>query len=148
MVGQAVALDRPTLRAADGDHRRVLARAVVVDRLRRTAWLEPAFELALVPAGVAEERPDGLDVNRRSEVRRGGDREVVLVEVLARAREEQCLDRLGRRAQRRAQARIAGRRDDPSALDGDRVHVVDGLDDLAAPDGYAERLSHGRTVNA
>ena len=28
--------------------------------------------------------------------------------------------------------------------DCDGVHQVDGLDDLPAPDGYAERLRHGR----
>ena len=70
-------------------------------------------------------------------------REVVLGQVIARAREKQRLDGLRRGAQGRGQLRVARRRDDGAVLNGDRVHAVDRLDDLAAGDGYAERLRHG-----
>jgi hypothetical protein len=99
VVGKAVALDRPVVSATHRDHRGVLARAVVVDRLGRPAVLEPAVELALLASGLAQKRPNRLDVHLGAEVRRRSDREILLVEVLVGAREGQRLNRLRSRAQ-------------------------------------------------
>src|ERR1041385_3445047 len=82
VIGMAVALHRPAVRAADRDHRRMLAGAVVVDLLGRAAVLQAAVALALGTAGVLQERADCLDVQLGAEVRGGCDREVVLVEFL------------------------------------------------------------------
>src|ERR1051325_8716396 len=94
VIGMAVALHRPAVRAADRDHRRMLAGAVVVDLLGRAAVLQAAVELALGAAGVLQERADRLDVQLGAEVRGGCDREVVLVEFLVDAGEQQRLDRV------------------------------------------------------
>ena len=53
------------------------------------------------------------------------------------------MQRLGRRAQGGDERRVARGHDDVAAADRDRVHVVEALDELAAPHGYPERLSHG-----
>ena len=60
----AVALDRPAVRAADGEHPGVLAGAVVVDLLRRAAVLDAAVELVLAAAGRGQQLPHRLDVAR------------------------------------------------------------------------------------
>ena len=56
--------------------------------------------------------------------------------------ERQRLDRLRRRAHERDEPAVAGFRDDCAVPDGDRVDGVPSLDDLPAPDGYRDRLSH------
>ena len=87
MVGQAVAGGRPVVRAAEGEHAGVLARAVVEDLLGRPALLKAELEVVLGRGRLREQRADGGDLVRRGAVGRGRDREVALVEVCARPRE-------------------------------------------------------------
>src|SRR5215211_6030201 len=143
MAGEAVALDRPTVRAAGGDHPGVLARAVVVDRLVRPAFLQAAVELVLAPAGRGEQPAHRLHVARRAVVRGGGDRELLSVELRVGARERERLQGLRRRAQRCDEERVAHGDDALALADCNRMHLVDALDELAASHGYPERLSHG-----
>src|SRR4051812_3208026 len=140
----AVALDGPAVSSAGGDHAGVLAGAVVVDRLRRTALLDAAVELALAAAGRGQQLPHRLDVTRRAVVRGGGDRELLLAQLRVGAGERQRLQRLRGRPQRGGQRRIAERGDDLAVAHGDAVHLVDRLDERPPPHGYPERLSHGR----
>ena len=144
VLGVAVALDRPAVRAAGREHAGVLARAVVVDRLLRAALLPPAVELVLAAAGRGQQLAHGLDVPRRAVVRGGRDRELLLAELRVGARERQRLQRLRGRPQRGGQRRVAEGRDGLAVANGDAVHLVDGLDERPAPHGYPERLSHGR----
>jgi len=141
MLGQEIALDRPAVRAAGRDHPRVLARAVVVDRIGGTSILRAALELLLTTAGRCEEGPHGFDVHRRAGVRRGRDRQLARPQLRVRARERQRLKRLGSRAKGREQRGIAGLGDHNPVLHRDRVHAMDRFEDLPTPHGYAERLS-------
>src|SRR4051812_4172093 len=125
MVGLAIALHGPAARTADGDHPGVLPGAVVVDRLGRATLLDAAIELVLRAAGRAEEASDRRDVQLRAEVRGGGDRELLFVQVLACPREQQRLDRLRRRAQRDDEARVARFGYDGSVPDGRGVDAMD-----------------------
>ena len=144
VVGPPVALDRPAVGAADGDHARVLAGAVVEDRLGRAAVLEPAVELVLASTRRGQQPPHDLDVLGGAEVRRRRDSQLVLAQVLVRAREGQRLQRLRGGAQRGDERRVAGLRHDGAVPDGHGMHLVDALDDLPTPHGYPERLTHGR----
>ena len=128
VVGQAVALDRPALRPAEGEHAGVLARAVVEDLLRRAALLEAELEVVLVGGRGGEERPHGRDLVLGRAVRGAGDREQAVVQVGAGARDGKRLDRLRRGAHEAREARVAGLGHDVAAADGDRVHPVARLD--------------------
>src|SRR5439155_340981 len=72
--------------------------------------------------------------------RRGRDREVALLQVVARAREGQGLERLRRGAHERDEAGLPGRRHDAPVLHRDRMDDVHRLDDRAPPNDYPERL--------
>jgi hypothetical protein len=102
------------------------------------------------PPGVTEARrvADGLDVQGRPVVRRGGDRELLGAELRVGACDRQGLQRPRRGAQRGDERRVAGRRDDLPVAYRDGVDLVDALEELAAPHGYPERLSHGREPSA
>ncbi len=115
----------------------------MVDPARRAALLGAALEVVLLGAGLAEQRADGLDVHRLAAVRGRRDRDVAVVEVVARAHELERLERLRGRAQERDERRLAGGGDDLAVLVGDGVDAVHGLDDPAAAHGYADRL-HAR----
>ena len=100
---------------------------------------EPALELVLGRRRLREQRAHGLERLRPGEVRRGGDREVAVVEIVARARERQRLERLRRRAHEGDERRVAGRRHDGAVAHRDGVHAVDRLDQAAAAHDYADR---------
>ena len=68
---------------------------------------------------------------------------MLVVDVRARAHDRQRLERLRRRAQERDEARVAGRELDAAFADGDGVHLVAGLDDLAARHLDDDRLHGG-----
>src|SRR5262245_22431486 len=139
MPGQTVALGRPALGAAERKHSRVLARAVV---LQLRALERPAFEIVLGRRRLGEETADGCELFIVGEVGCRGDRQVAVVQVLARARDRHGLDRLRGGAHERDEVRVARRCDELALLDGYCVHAVSGLDGLAAEHRYPDRLSH------
>ena len=59
MLGRVVAVRRPTAGSAEGEHPRVLSRAVVVDLLRRPALLEAELEIVLGRLGARKQRAHG-----------------------------------------------------------------------------------------
>ena len=73
-------------------------------------------------------------------MRRADERDLLVVEVGSRPRDRQRLDRLRRGAQVRDEARVAGGELDAPVADGDRMHDVPRLDDVAARDLDDERL--------
>jgi hypothetical protein len=79
-------------------------------------------------------------VLRLAPVGRGCDRDVGVLEIVARADERQCLERLRRRAKRGEEARVAELRDRRAVVNGDRMHGMDRLDEGAASHGYADRV--------
>ena len=85
-------------------------------------------------------------VAQAGEVRGAGDRDLRIVEVGARAHERERLEGLRRGAEVRQETRISGCPDDSAALDCQSVHVVSRLDDVAAPDDYADRVVHDGSV--
>src|SRR5436305_524275 len=62
MAGEPVPLGRPSTGTARCEHAGVLAGAVVEDRLRWTAVLEPDLEIVLGRRSLREQRSDGLDL--------------------------------------------------------------------------------------
>src|SRR5205085_10390816 len=94
MAGEPVPLGLPAARPARGKHARVLAGAVVEDRLPRTALLEAELEVVLGRRGLREQPSDRLDLLRLGTVGSGRDRDVLVVELVARANRRQCLERL------------------------------------------------------
>src|SRR4051794_569291 len=62
MAGQTVALGRPAAGPAGRQHARMLAGAVVVDRLGRSAFLETDLEVVLGRRRSREQSPDGIDL--------------------------------------------------------------------------------------
>jgi hypothetical protein len=101
-----------------------------------------ALEVVLGRRRLREERPDGCELLFVGDVRRGGDREVAVVEVLTRARERQRLDRLRGRTHERDEVGVSRRRDDLPVAEGHGVDAVCGLDGVTAEHGYPDRLSH------
>src|SRR6185312_408967 len=111
VAGVEVALDRPALGHAEGEGERVLARAVVVDAVRRAGQCRggarvargqrPAGERLLADAAGAEDLADAGEVAAVAAVRRARDREMALAEAEAlehaRADRGQRLERLGGR---------------------------------------------------
>ena len=92
---------------------------------------------------VGEETADDRELLRRGEVRRAGERDLLVVEVRPRPHHGERLDRLCRRAKVRDERGIAGGELDAPVPDGHRVHDVARLDDLAAGHLDDDRL-HGR----
>jgi hypothetical protein len=99
----------------------------VVQRRRRVA-LRPALELLHRRRRLLEQRAHRRELGLVREVRRGCDRKVARVQVVACARERQRLQRLRRRAHERHELRIAGLGDHRAVLHRDGVHAVDRLD--------------------
>ena len=71
---------------------------------------------------------------------------MVLVQLVSRAREKQCLDRLGRRAEEGHESRIPGGVDDAPVLDSDCVDPMHRLDHRTAARGYPERIHEAETT--
>jgi hypothetical protein len=101
----------------------------VKDLLGRPAFLETELEVVLRRFGFREKSSHSLDLLRRRTVRRGRNREVARVEVVAGADERQRLNRLGRAAHEAGEAGVSGLGDDGAVPDGNRVHAVARLDD-------------------
>ena len=137
MTREPVALGRPPSRAAEREHPGVLAGAVVA---QARSFLLPAFEVVLRRLRLREQGLHRLELVRLGAMRGRRDRQVALVKVVARAREGQGLQRLGRGAHVRHELRVARSLDDTSLLDGDGMDDVDRLDDGPAPNDYPERL--------
>src|SRR3954471_4279530 len=78
MLRQGVALPRRVASPAEGEHAGVLARAVVVDLLRRPPLLETELEIVLRRLGAREQAANRLDLLDRVVVRGAGDRELVI----------------------------------------------------------------------
>ena len=72
-----------------------------------------------------------------------GDRQVAVVEVVARAGERERLDRLRRGAHEAGERAVAGLGDDRAVLDGDRVHPVLRFHEAVATDLDDDDV-HGR----
>jgi hypothetical protein len=143
MLGPAVPARLPAAGATESQHPGVLARAVVIEPLGRATLLEATLQLLLGGRRLREEGANGGDLIFVGEVRSGSDREVAVVQVLARPGERQCLERLRRRAEETDQRRVACDSDDVGAVDGDGMHMVPRLDYAATADDYAERIRHG-----
>ena len=141
VVGQPVAARVPPPGAAERQEPGVLSGAVVPERARRLA-LGAALELVLLGGRLGEQRPDRADLLRVGQMRRGGDRQLTVVEVGPRTDDRQRLDRLRRRPHERDEPAVARFRDDSAVPDRDRVDGVPSLDDVPAADGYRDRLSH------
>ena len=94
--------------------------------------LEAAFEVVLGRTGLREQTADGLELLRPVEVRRAGDRDLVVGEVRHHPHDRQRLERLRRAAQVRDERGVAARLDDLTVEDRDRVNVMPGFDDVAA----------------
>ena len=129
MLGQAVALRRPAARAAEGEHPRVLAGAVVVDPLGGRPSCGPQLEVVLGRLGPGEQRRARRRAARRVAVGGAGDRELAVVAGRRARGERQRLERLRRGAHERDERRVAGRRDDLAVADRDGVDAVHRLDD-------------------
>jgi hypothetical protein len=126
----------------------VLAGTVVVDRLGRATLLDADLELLLRRGSLGQQPPDGLDLFRLGAMGSRRDRDVCVVQVVARAHERQRLERLGRRAQRRDQLAVARLGDDLAIPYGNGVYEVDRLHERSAPHGYADRVHEARRVFA
>src|SRR5262249_53171758 len=125
-------------------HPGVLARAVVVDLLRRPALLETELEVVFGRVRVREELPRGLDLLGCVVMGRARDRDLVVSEVVARAHERQRLQRLRSRAQEADELRIAGARDKFAAAHRDGVDTVPRLDNSVPAYLDEDRLIHDR----
>ena len=90
MAGQAVALERPAVGAAEGEHAGVLAGAVVEDLLRRAPCLQAELEVVLGGGRLREQRAHGGDL--------------VVGRAVRRATQSRGRARRGRRARARAAA--------------------------------------------
>jgi len=118
----------------------VLSGAVVLE----PCGIRATLEVVLGGSGAREELADGRQLLGPCVVRGRGDGDVLLGEVVVRADEEKCLDRLRGRAHERDETSL-------TALLGERsrrvyTHSVDAvvrLDDPSSDDGYCERI-HGR----
>jgi len=99
-----------------------------------------ALELVLIRRRTSKQTADSRQLGLVGEVRGGGDREVAVADVVARPRQWDCLQRLGRRAHQSDEAGVASRRDDFTVTDGNSVDAMPRLDDLAAADGDDQRL--------
>ena len=124
MPESAVPLGRPAARAAEGEHRRVLSGAVVLE-LR---GLGPALEVVLGGGRLCEQAAHRRELLGARQVRGAGERDLRLVEVGRRARRE-APGSASRSAEERDEARIPGDGDHLSLRHRDRVHAVAGLDD-------------------
>ena len=136
---EAVALAAPAPRPAEREHAGVLARAVVLEPGRRVP-LRPALELVLARRRTREQPADRRQLRLVGEVRGGGNRQVAVADVVARPRQRDRLQRLGRGAHQRHQRGIARRGDHGAVPHGDRVHAMPCFHDLAAADGDCQRL--------
>ena len=80
VLGKPIVPLRPVARDADGEHPRVLARAVVLEARR----LGAALELVVGGRSLREQGPHRGELIWAGEVRRGGDRQVSFVQIVAR----------------------------------------------------------------
>ena len=110
------------------------------ERARRPALLQADLELVLGRGRLRQQRADGGDLVVGGAVRRRGDREVAVVEVVAGAGQRQRLDRLGRGAHEAGERAVSGLRDDDAVLHRHRVHPVPGLHGAAATDLDDDRV--------
>ena len=106
----------------------MLARAVVEDPVGAAA----ALEVVLRRRGVREDPADDCELLGRRAVRGADERELLVVEVWTRPRDGKRLDRLRGRAEVREKPRVARGELDAPVADGDRVHDMSRLDDVAA----------------
>ena len=134
-----VAAARPALRAAEREHPRVLAGAVVLQR----GWFGATLELVLPGRRLCQQAPHRGKLLGGGEVRRGSDRDLLGRQVVARANQRQRLERLRSRAEIRDAAGIARLLDHLAVAHRDRVHDVDRLDDVAPPDDHLDRVHRG-----
>ena len=101
----------------------------------------PHSRSSSVAGALASSAPHGRELLVVGQVRGRRDRELAVVEVVARARERQRLDGFADE-RRNVTARVARRRDDLAVPHGDRVHAVARLDGRRPARGYPDRLSH------
>ena len=107
-----------------------------------------ALELVLPGRRRGQQALDRVELLGPREVGRAGDRELLVGEVRASARERQRLQRLRGRTQEADEARVACLEDDGAVLDRDDVHDVPGLDHVAARDEDGQGLHGGSVVRA
>ncbi len=117
----------------------MLSRAVVLDG----RGVRPAFELLLGRRRFREQAPHRLELLGAREVRRARDRDLRAGEVHAGTHERERLDRLRRAAEVGDEQRIARGPDHRSVPNGDGVHDVACLDELAAHDLDEDGLHGG-----
>jgi len=146
MLRLVVAAFRPVPDVAEGEHPGVLAGAVVVDLVRRPSLLEAELEVVLGRVGLGEEGSRGRQLLRGGAVRRAGDRDVLVGQVVSRPDERQRLDRLAARAHEAHEPGIARLLHDRPVPNGHRVHPVHRLDDPVPANFDDQRLGHGRSL--
>ena len=117
---EPVALARPATLATEEQHRRVLARAVVLEPCR----LGAALEVVLRRAGPREQAPHRLELIGPMEVRRARDRDLGIAQIGSRANDGQRLERLRRAPEERAELRVTAGVDDLPVRHGDGVHAM------------------------
>ena len=104
MRGVAIRMQRPVVRPARGEHARVLAGAVVAELPVGTALLQAVLEVVDRRTGAREHLAHGRELRGLRAMRRAGDRDLIVVEVVVALDERNRLDRLRRRAQDRTRA--------------------------------------------
>jgi hypothetical protein len=139
MLREPVAARRPALLAAEREKPGVLAGAVVSDALGTSTTLE----VVLRRRRVREDPVHDRELLGRRAMGRADERQLLVVEIRSRPRDGKRLDRLRRGAEIRDEPRIARGELDPPVANGDRVHYVSCLDDVAARYLHDERF-HGR----
>ena len=123
MARQPVPVRLPVLGAAEREHARVLARAVVLEPLGLVA----ALEVRLRRRRLGEEAPDRVELLGTGEVRGARDRDLRIVELGTGADERERLERLRRAPQEGHEAGVPGDRDDIPVRDRDCVDAMPGL---------------------
>ena len=103
------------------------------------------LELVHSRGRLVEQAADRGELLRRGEVRGGGDRDLLVGEVVPGAHERQRLEGLGRGAEVRDEAGVARLGQDSTVLNGDRMDVMARLLHVAAADDHRERI-HARTL--
>jgi DNA-binding transcriptional ArsR family regulator len=141
---EPVAAARPALGPAEGEHPGVLARAVVLQRGRPAfQTCTTALELVLRRRRLREQAPDGGQLFGGGEVRRGGDRDLLARQVVARTDERERLERLRRRTEIRDATGVARLLDHLAVSHHDGMDDVGRLDDSAPPHDHLDRVHRG-----
>src|SRR5579862_6431158 len=137
-----VRMQRPAVRRARREHPGMLARAIVAELPLRPALLQTVLEVVDGRSRAREHLANSVELGGLRMMRRTGDRDLVVVEVVVALDERDGLDRLRRRAQEADEVGIP----EGASVGHGHVYAVDGLDDVAAPHGYPDRIHRRRSL--